>query len=87
METPKLIGVLQYHCFKNHLLYIMQTANEVKPRWTDDILHHKKYIVKDGKRWVLPYSNKPINKHCMDAIRHAVHFATFRNGEIKNATQ
>jgi hypothetical protein len=83
METPKLIGVLQYHCFKNKLYYIMQTANEVKTRWTDDILHHKHYIQKDGKRWVLPSSNIPINKHCMDAIRHAVHFATFKNKGVE----
>jgi Holliday junction resolvasome RuvABC endonuclease subunit len=79
METSKLIGVLQYYCFKYKLLYIMQTANEVKTRWTDAILHHKRYIQKDGKRWVLPGTSTQINDHCMDAIRHAVHFATFKN--------
>ena len=81
METPKLIGVLQHYCWAVGFDYIMQTASEVKTRWTDEILAHKGYLVPRGKGYALKVNpNKAINRHCKDSIRHAVHFATFKNG-------
>ena len=76
-ETPKLIGTLQYHCFMNNINYIMQTASEVKNRWADDILVHKKYIIKKGQGHALP-DGLSINRHVKDSIRHAVHAAKFK---------
>ena len=78
METPKLIGVLQYECWKNNIPYYMQTAAEVKKRWADHILEHKGYI-KAYKRGYTPTSgyNPTYTHHALDAIRHAIHFATF----------
>lgn len=82
METPKLIGVLQHQCWTMEQDYIMQLAAEVKNRWTDEILAHKGFIVKKGKGFALSTDpTKPINRHCKDAIRHAVHFAYFKNKE------
>lgn len=77
METPKLIGALQLHCYRNHIHYILQPASEVKNRWTDKILDHKGYfcIVGSGTK----IGDKYISKHTKDAIRHAVHFNTFKN--------
>lgn len=77
METPKLIGALQLHCYKEHIDYILQPASEVKNRWTDEILDHKGYfcIVGTGTK----INGKYISKHTKDAIRHAVHFNTFKN--------
>lgn len=81
METPKLIGILQLYCKQNNIPYKMQRAVEVKNRWTDHILEYKKYIVKKNKMYYLPEHTRPISRHCKDAIRHAVHFATFYNKE------
>ena len=84
METPKIIGILQLYCQQNDIPYKMQRAVEVKNRWADHILEFKKYIVKKNRMYYLPESTKPISRHCKDAIRHAVHYATFYNKEIKN---
>ena len=82
METPKLIGILQHFCWLCDLDYYMQTASEVKTRWTNDILAHSGYIVVKNRGHAMP--NKPdvlINRHCLDSIRHAVHYKTFKNKE------
>ena len=82
METPKLIGILQLYCKQNNIPYKMQRAVEVKNRWADHILEFKNYIIKKNKMYYLPERDKPISRHCKDAIRHAVHFATFYNKEL-----
>jgi hypothetical protein len=79
METPKLIGILQHYCWQNKLPYCMQLASEVKTRWTDEILHAKGIIIKKGNGYAMPVNREPIDRHCKDSIRHAVHFATFKN--------
>lgn len=81
METPKLIGILQLHCQQNNIAYKMQRPVEVKTRWADKILEFKKYIIKRNRMYYLPKENKPMSRHCKDAIRHAVHYATFANKE------
>lgn len=78
METSKLISIIQYHCFIYNIPYYMQLATEVKNRWSDEILHHKGYLIKYKNKLVLPYSHRYIDAHCKDAIRHAVHYATFK---------
>lgn len=74
METPKLIGILQHWCYKNKIPYYMQTAGTVKKRWADDILVHKGYLKKKGNRY-------EVCEHTRDSMRHALHFANFRNGD------
>lgn len=81
METPKLIGILQLYCKQKGIPYKMQRAVEVKNRWADHILEYKKYIIKKNRMYYLPDETKPMSRHCKDAIRHAVHFATFYNKE------
>ena len=81
METPKLIGILQLYCKQNNIPYKMQRAVEVKNRWADHILEFKKYIIKKNRMYYTPSTSKPISRHCKDAIRHAVHYATFYNEE------
>ena len=81
METCKLIGAIQLHCYKKNIKYYMQTAAEVKTRWSNKILEHKGYI-KPYRRSYLPTSgsNETYTHHTLDAIRHAIHYHTFRNG-------
>ena len=83
METPKLIGIIQLYCKTHNIPYAMQRPIDVKIRWTDKILEYKKYIIKNNRYYVLPETNKSISRHCKDAIRHAVHYHTFKNKEIK----
>lgn len=80
METCKLIGALQLFCYKRNIYYYMQTAAEVKTRWSDKILEHKGYI-KPYRRGYLPTTGitDSYTHHSLDAIRHAIHYATFRN--------
>ncbi len=76
METPKLIGVIQYMCYQHNIPLRMQTASEVKQRWHNGILIHEGILEKRGKK--LYVNDKEIDKHTIDAIRHAVHYSTFK---------
>jgi hypothetical protein len=79
METPQVIGVMQHYCWRYGIPYHMQKASDVKTRWSDKILVHKNIIKPKGNGYVVAQTNKRINRHCKDAIRHAVHYATFKN--------
>lgn len=78
METPKLIGILEYYCGECSLPVTLQPAHLVKNRWANEVLMHKGYIKKKGQRWFTQYE-KAVDRHAIDAIRHAVHFGTFKN--------
>lgn len=79
METPKLIGIIQYHCFIHGIPCYIEPASVVKTRWTNPILERKGYIQATGNCYSV--NGKKISRHCLDAIRHAVHYATFVNGK------
>lgn len=80
METSKLIGCIQHTCFIKNIPYYMQTASEVKKRWSNEILEYKQFIVKKGRGYI-PTSGDitTYTHHTLDAIRHAIHYAYFRN--------
>lgn len=80
METCKLIGILQYYCLENDIEFTMQLASLVKTRWNNKILEHKNILYFGPKHIYLPDKKTIINKHTCDAVRHAVHYATFKNG-------
>ena len=80
METCKLIGILQYFCLENGIEYTMQLASLVKNRWSNKVLAHKNILYFGPKHICLPDKKTIINKHTCDAVRHAVHYATFKNG-------
>lgn len=67
METCKLIGVVQYYCFEHKIDCVLQTAAQVKKRWSDEILEH------EGIE--LPTTHA--ERHARDAIRHAMHYTYF----------
>ncbi len=83
METSKLIGIIQLHCSTHNIPYTMQRASEVKSRWANNILEYKGYIVRGKSAYKLPKTNQIMSRHCRDAIRHAVHYNTFKNKEVK----
>ena len=79
METPKLIGILQQHLWTKGIPYCMQPAAEVKTRWADEVLVAKGFIEKK-KNGVTSVPNVgTICRHEKDAIRHGLHFASFKN--------
>lgn len=85
METPKVIGCIQLFCWQKNIPYYMQTAGEVKPRWTNEILHYKGFLKQQGRRYVpVAQQLQDSTHHSLDAIRHAVHYATFRNKEKRH---
>lgn len=75
-ETPKLIGVLQYELYLRGIDVVFQTAALVKNRWADRILAHKGLITKEGRSYFI--GEIRLTEHSKDAIRHAIHYATFR---------
>lgn len=76
METPQLIGVIKFECYKRSIRVILQTAQAVKTRWNNSILVNKGYLNKKGKTYMI--GSVVISNHIQDALRHAVHHATFR---------
>ena len=61
METSKLIGILQLYAYTEKIPTCMQPASEVKTRWTNNILHYKKYIHIYKKGYVIPNSKEKID--------------------------
>lgn len=84
METPKLIGVLQHFIWQHHWPYYMQAATNVVNRWNDSILLHKGYLTQKANKLYLAASQELTNEHNRDALRHAIHYATFKNKGEKN---
>ena len=74
-ETPQLIGIIKYECYKRGTKVHIQTAVSVKKRWNDTILEKKGYI-KTTKRGSY-IGDILVSDHIKDSVRHAVHFATF----------
>ena len=92
-ETPQLIGALKYVLHGIMIPFSFQRAVDVKNRWTDKILEHHGYIkLVDAEAkgyshchgyssYALPINDQRLMSHELDAIRHAVHYATFKNKE------
>lgn len=76
METSKLIGAIMVASYQLELPLYIRSASQVMNRWTNDILEFKKLIIKDGVSYVDSKGNK-INRHCLDALRHAIHCYSF----------
>lgn len=77
LETPQLIGLIKYECYMRGIFIYIQTAMQVKTRWTDDTLVHKKYIQKHDNHYYM--SNTLLSKHVIDSVRHAVHYKTYNS--------
>ena len=77
LETPQLLGIIKYEDYKRGIFTYIQTAQAVKTRWNDDILTRKGYLSHVGKSYRLKGYDKILPTHIKDAIRHAVHYATY----------
>lgn len=77
LETPQLLGIIKYEAWMRGMFIYIQTAMQVKTRWTDEILEHKGYMHKDGRSYCI--AGKPLVSHIKDSIRHAVHYMTYNS--------
>lgn len=66
METPRIIGIIEYWGWKNGIPIILQPAS-VKQAFPDERLKCEGYYVE--------------NKHARDAIRHALYYLKFGRRE------
>lgn len=76
-ETSQLIGILKLHTTGVKIKVVMRSASQVKTRWGNHILIRKGYL--SNKKGSFFVNNIRVNKHMLDALRHAVHEATFYN--------
>jgi hypothetical protein len=72
METSKLIGAIELWAHNEGITLYKRNASQVKKRWSNEILEFKKLIKLTNGR-VFTLEGTPINRHCLDALRHAVH--------------
>lgn len=77
LETPQLLGIIKYENYKRSIYTHVQTAQSVKTRWSDPVLMRKGYIEKVGNSYKLKGYDKVLPTHIKDAIRHALHYATY----------
>ena len=84
METCRLLGVLQFHCWRLNQPYTMQLAAAVKQRWSDELLLREDIIYKTGRTYIHTQSGLNIGLvHTRDAFRHALHYAVTKNDRPK----
>lgn len=80
METCRLLGVIQWYCWRNNINITKQLATDVKVRWSDDLLLREHILRKDGLSWIHTESGFNLSSnHIRDAFRHATHYAVCRN--------
>lgn len=82
METCRLLGLLQWRCWKLEQPYSMQLASSVMCRWSDELLLREQILYRDRKTLIHTQSNLNLGLiHTRDAFRHAIHYAVCRNKE------
>lgn len=77
METVQLIGLIKWFVGGGviNIPITMQMAHEVKLRWPDELLKEKGF-----------FFNLHVSNHSKDAIRHYVHYITFKIKDKKQKT-
>lgn len=84
-ETCRLIGILQWFCWKNNQKYILETASQVKSRWSDYILSERGVTFMAGNKHIHAETGLVLNIHVRDALRHALHFIYCKNKPKKTS--
>lgn len=88
METSRLIGAMQYLCWRLKQPYSMQLASQVKHRWSDELLLRERILYKEGKNLKHTQSGMSLGlSHTRDAFRHAQHYAVCKNSNKPHREQ
>lgn len=80
LETPQLIGAIKWWCYMNNIPVVMQMASEVKQRWSNEVLFTKGLLKKNAyTKDKYTFGNLVLGRHSLDALRHLLHYTTFKN--------
>ena len=77
LETPQLLGIIKYETYKRGMFVYIQTALQVKVRWSDEVLVRKGIIREEAGSYFIGTTR--LSNHIRDAIRHAFHYATYNS--------
>lgn len=69
METPRLIGILEYLAHLNNKEIVFQMANQMKA-YDEEVLIKRNLLRKQGKRYYYNGSNTVLNGHMRSAYKH-----------------
>lgn len=67
METPRLLGILEYICHRREIPFTFQMANQMKP-WSEERLVKMGILEKKGNKYYL--NGKQTNDHIRSALKH-----------------
>lgn len=76
LETPRIIGALEYMAWKEPKPIYFQMASDVKKRFSDDIMLEKNILQKYKN--ILYFNFIKTNDHIRDAMRHYYYFVKYR---------
>ena len=76
LETPRIIGALEYLAWKEPKLITFQMASDVKRRFSDEIMLEKNIIQKHKNAYYFNFIKT--NDHMRDAMRHYYYFVKYR---------
>lgn len=76
LETPRIIGALEYCAWVERKPIYFQMASDVKKRFSDDIMLEKKIIQKHKNAYYFNFIKT--NDHMRDAMRHLYYFVRYR---------
>ena len=72
LETVQLIGIIEQQCNTLGIQFVSQTAAQAKSRWTNQLLLNHRIVEKKGNGFAI--RDKMLNRHTLDALRHALLF-------------
>lgn len=80
METPRLIGILEYLAWMNNRQVVFQMANQMKA-YDEEVLIKRNLLRKQGKRYYYNGSNIILNGHKRSAFKHFLKWLGKAKGE------
>ena len=75
LETPRIIGALEFWCYTHNTHTKFQMASDVKKRFSDDLLIRKNIFTK--KNNFIYYKDILTNDHMRDSFRHYLFFLKY----------
>jgi len=80
LETVQVIAIIKQYCWQNSIKYAIRPAVFVKKRFSNEILAYHNVIYMVGTTcYTKCRPEAALLTHELDAIRHAMFFATFEN--------
>ena len=77
LETSRLIGAIQVFCWFNNIPLYIRPAVIAKSRWRNETLVRKGVLREENGLYYYDKNSKPVSRHCLDALRHAMHCMLF----------